>query len=448
LSWLSFQVILVLPILFIAYWALWYQQGMVAIFPPGSLAPAHEALDCKQCHVESWRGWHRLLGTDRTAAAMDRACAQCHGGLPDDHSGNPLLEVRLGSVVPPQVVAAHDARQIPSEVGSCADCHHEHEPGKRLLAVTEDQCLRCHSDLRTVDRRHTFYPNLASFDTDHPPFGWWRGGLQDTGALHFNHQIHLRLEEKGMHGMDGALPRLKKLACGSCHQPDSRGRHMAPVRYDRHCAECRPLAVRMLADTKDATVREAVEAFCRQPAPHSEPDLVSAVLRQRLRLLAEQNPMVWNIDRAPQLLRPIPGRRLEPSLPRDLSSWVDDQTSVLRRLLFESPGGCRYCHVAKKGADGLALAEYELTNVPVSWFPYAKFSHAKHGLMECNECHDKAGTSTRTGDVLLPSKQKCVECHGSQGGLRGRARADCLECHQYHGSGRGDSGLISARRRE
>jgi predicted CXXCH cytochrome family protein len=224
---------------------------------------------------------------------------------------------------------------------------------------------------------------------------------------------------------------------------------MAPVRYDKDCAECHPLAVRIAAETSDSTVREHVQAFCRQPAPHAAPDLVSAVLRERLRLLAQQNPLLWMSDPVSEPLRSMPGRRPEQLVPRDLSGWVDYQTSFLQVLLFDSAGGCRYCHIAKReNKERLALAEYERTNIPVSWFPYAQFSHAKHGLMACNECHDTARTSSRTRDVLMPSKQICGQCHSSERRSRGYARADCLECHHYHSHGQGDPAWIPTRRLE
>jgi predicted CXXCH cytochrome family protein len=198
---------------------------------------------------------------------MDRACAQCHGGLLDDRSLNARAVLGQGLVVPPPIVAPHHARQIPAEVGNCAECHHDHRGDKGLLRVTEDHCVRCHRDLQTVDGQHTFSATVTAFATDHPSFGEWRvGGLQDTGKLHFNHRIHMHLEEKGWHGTDEAWKRLKKLQCGFCHQPDSRGHRMAPVRYDRDCAECHPLAVRLVAHTSDSTVR-AYRLSASNPPP-------------------------------------------------------------------------------------------------------------------------------------------------------------------------------------
>jgi len=347
-----------------------------------------------------------------------------------------------------------------------------------------------------MDGGHTFYPSVNAFDTDHPPFGWWRAGaLKDPGALRFNHQTHLCLNGKVLRGIDGPLGQLKKQECGFCHQPDANGGRMAPVRYDKHCALCHPLTVQIAAPTKDLQVQEAVKTFCEEPAPHVAPHLVLAILRERLRLLARQNPLICTDEQTAHTSRRIPGRQPDqPPLWHDLDAvpqrggWIDDQASSLQRLLYDAPGGCRYCHIDKDsndegrmtndqrkpndearisknpfGPDGRKLDEkplelrhssfellsslgirhsswneglpdYEPTNVPASWFPHAKFSHARHSLMQCSACHEKARTSTRTADVLMPLRSKCVECHNNQKGSGIRARTNCLECHQYHGS--------------
>src|SRR5579871_1426681 len=434
--WLSFLAILVLPIVPIGYLLARHSLEVEGLFLPGSLAAAHQGFTCKECHVEPWRGWHKVSGGDRQSAAiMDGVCAQCHGGLLDASVSPSPVDLRPGLIVRPEIVAPHHPRQIPADVGNCTDCHQDHQGEKGLLQVTDESCRRCHSNLRTVDGRHTFYPQLTAFDADHhPPFGWWRkDGVQDPGALRFNHQIHLDLDGHRLHGIDEPRSRLKRQACGFCHQPDSRGRGMAPVRYDQHCAQCHPLTVQIAAETQDGRVQHAVQAFCQEPAPHGTPAMVLAVLRERLRLLAEQNPTIGSNEETTEPTRRIPGRQPMPPAPRTPSGWVDHQAAVLGRLLFDAPGGCRYCHLEKQAARPAAsLPEYKRTHLPASWFPFAKFSHARHGLMPCSDCHDKARTSTRTSDVLMPSLPKCLECHRNQPGPGIHARADCLECHQYH----------------
>jgi hypothetical protein len=111
LNWLFLRFIFVLPLLPIGYQIVRYRQGMEGIFPPGPLAAAHESVACKQCHVEPWRGWRRVLRAGhQTAAAMDGACAQCHRELLDDRS--PKTRVGHGFVVPPPAIAPHHPRQL------------------------------------------------------------------------------------------------------------------------------------------------------------------------------------------------------------------------------------------------------------------------------------------------------------------------------------------------
>ena len=72
------------------------------------------------------------------------------------------------------------------------------------------------------------------------------------------------------------------------------------------------------------------------------------------------------------------------------------------------------------------------------WFPYAKFSHESHRLLDCQSCHNGAAESTKTSDVLMPSIDACKQCHNR---TTAGVRSDCLECHQYHDRGAEPTGL-------
>ena len=72
------------------------------------------------------------------------------------------------------------------------------------------------------------------------------------------------------------------------------------------------------------------------------------------------------------------------------------------------------------------------------WFPYAKFSHESHRMLDCAGCHAGAATSTLTSDVLMPQRDTCLTCH-SRSTLG--VRSDCLECHSYHDRGAEPTGL-------
>ena len=95
---------------------------------------------------------------------------------------------------------------------------------------------------------------------------------------------------------------------------------MASVRYDKHCAECHPLAVQTVAQTNDFQVQPAAaKAFWQEPAPHVAPDLVLAILRERLRLLAQQYPTIWADQGTPEAIRSLPGRQRARLVPVELS---------------------------------------------------------------------------------------------------------------------------------
>src|SRR5439155_25084722 len=47
------------------------------------------------------------------------------------------------------------------------------------------------------------------------------------------------------------------------------------------------------------------------------------------------------------------------------------------------------------------------------------FSHAKHlaKKIDCDFCHERVGTSTKSADNLLPTKDVCETCHPAKTGM-------------------------------
>ena len=89
---------------------------------------------------------------------------------------------------------------------------------------------------------------------------------------------------------------------------------------------------------------------------------------------------------------------------------------------------CKECHEiapADQGIPPIAKA-----NTTTRWFKHAEFDHSAHQMIVCESCHQKARTSTKTSDVLLPGIAVCRECHVS--GKSDAAGANCAECHLYH----------------
>jgi hypothetical protein len=85
--------------------------------------------------------------------------------------------------------------------------------------------------------------------------------------------------------------------------------------------------------------------------------------------------------------------------------------------------------------DGLPI--YEKSALPSRWYEHSVFNHGSHRTVACTDCHDKNGqgvsvaNSRSARDILLPTLQKCQECHTGSGG----ARNTCVECHRYHSRG-------------
>jgi cytochrome c551/c552 len=212
---------------------------------------------------------------------------------------------------------------------------------------------------------------------------------------------------------------------------------MQPVRYEKHCQSCHPLAVRLVGDWEEPRLRELAQDFALTPAPHPPPggsaDVVRGVLRDRLaRLILRAGPEAssWAVTAgADDLLAPSPA---EP-LAREQFAWVNLQQAAAERRLFEGAGGCAYCHQEKTtpGARPGGLPEYLPANIPTRWFGHAAFDHKSHQMLACTECH-AAPASTRAADVLLPRSDTCRKCHDAGAG---KARADCAECHTYHDHG-------------
>jgi hypothetical protein len=405
-----FLAILLAPVLPLGYLALTQPHGIEGVLAPGPLTPGHAGLGCRACHVEAWREGKKAIGLGNQAgAAMDRACAGCHGGTAGNPSRPATPPAATLSVAAPPVVAIHSDIQLPELVNNCAECHQEHQGERVRLRTTDRHCVRCHANLQTTTRTTRLQQRITGFDNDHPPFSHWSAGTQREGRLWFDHPLHLKTE-----------------TCADCHAPDASGRYMLPIRYASHCARCHPLSV------QSAGARECrgVAAFRREPVPHAEPVLVRDALRTRLSALALQHPELLERP-ANARERPLPGMhpgRPAPTPPRD---WVRQQLAHIERTLYDAAGGCRYCHIEKdSGARAGRLPHYEPTRIPERWFPYAEFSHARHATLGCVDCHPSV-TSTRTGIGLLPDITRCVACH-SNGGNPRKARADCLECHRYH----------------
>jgi hypothetical protein len=360
--------------------------------------------------------------------------------------------------------------------GDCAACHREHRGGESIARLEDTHCTQCHENLQTSDGGHRFTSSIHHFDSDHPEFGRWRGGpLTDPGTLRFNHKKHLDLANSldlspdGRNGwMAAAAKRLHDLQCTACHEPDDERKYVRPVRYDAHCGECHPITAPISdpparlrhphrGETAAVIRGELLERFWKQVAaeqkPAAEPDAAArpAVLNRGLPpLSAEQRERVK-----------VLARQAETAL------FAADPLGALERPQFQMKSGCAYCHEEATAPDTRpdGLPTYKLpglrgrwSDVPFPherfgdpatrsaaaqtardrWFPYARFSHESHRLLDCQSCHQGAAASEKTSDVLMPDISTCKQCHNR---TTTGVRSDCLECHLYHDRGAEPTGL-------
>jgi hypothetical protein len=380
-------------------WAL--ASGRHTAFQAGPVSSAHAAFnnDCAACHTGPTRTFHRLVSFDPGLHSVpDDACRKCHEGA-----------------------RHHD---VPIGEQSCVSCHREHRGAKVLARVDSRHCTDCHAD----PRRN--FPVSAFALGDHPEFRLFRAGTPvDPGRINFNHDVHLKLDK--VRGID------RKLACQDCHQADPDGRRMQPIRFDRHCKECHPLAVQLAGAWKDDRLTQLARTFADAPLPHPSPretpEVVRAVLRDRLsRFIARpvNRQAFLGLPPLAEPERPVPGAPRPAPPTREEHLWIHEQQAQIERVLFDGAGGCRYCHHEKGKAKRHvgALPEFFPSNIPTYWYRSSRFSHHAHRMLDCAGCHP-AALSKATSDVLIPYLDTCLKCHAER---VGKARSDCVECHGYH----------------
>ncbi len=385
-----------------------------SVYQADSVSVAHTMFskDCSSCHDRAFQPLERLFGGDSGHPSVsDQTCTSCHAG-PDHH--------------PPAATAT-----------GCVQCHGEHRGRPVLAQVSNNQCTKCHVNIKIV-KSDTKLDDVSDFFSAHPEFALWRKQLPDTGTVQFNHAKHLNLAPEDFRTFENfrsLAARLKEQQCASCHQSDPAGRYMLPIQYENHCKDCHPLLVQVTGKWQDAKLPEAVAAFGKKPVPHPRagqgPELVRAGLRDRYLDFVQRYPQVVGLQVPPDDVRPFPGKGLFPPTNKDQFRWVDGQMADAERLLFDGADGCRRCHQEVKSQPvwrPKGLPDYGKPNIPGRWFPQSRFKHHSHRNVDCLKCHAQATTSTQTKDVLMPKLADCRQCHYPQGG----ARTDCFECHTFH----------------
>jgi hypothetical protein len=366
--------------------------------------------NCASCHDQPFQPVLRLFGQHGATSVSDQRCNECHHG------------------------AAHH-KNAPER--ACASCHREHRGHDTLASHVADRaCTECHRDLHaaSTDGKTSYHAAITHFNRDHPEFQPSLKDRKDPSKIKFSHKAHLDLDVDALRRGNPLKGLGAKLACVDCHQMDEERKYLKPIQYDKHCAQCHALNVPLVGDFAKELL-PAVAEFQRIPAPHKEPAVIRAVLRDRLADFAQQHSIAAGKG-VPRMPRPLPWKPVA----EDQWSWASEETKKAEAVLFmnkqwhksEPLLGCSHCHVEKGAADGLPV--YEKSAIPDRWYKHSIFNHGSHRMMGCVECHDrnaaglKVEHSQSAADILMPTLQSCQQCHGATGG----ARNSCVECHRYH----------------
>jgi hypothetical protein len=411
---------------------LYAAQGHKA-FQAGPVSRPHALFngDCGKCHTSNGTTLTRLWYGDRVGSVDDEACKKCHVGAEHNQHAGP--------------------------VGRCVECHKEHRGHEMLERLPDATCVRCHGDLKAVYADAKRAPRVTRFDLDHhPPFAKKEKG--DPGTVAFNHAVHLVQSGvlEAARGPDGQ-PVFKRLSCSDCHIADVDGKYMRPISYEQHCKSCHPLGANLVDDFRDPARLHQADAFRsfflgridhpragQEPAEMPQTDQerlqrqkeederhrrgvagVRASIRDALtRFILDPRNQGFLGGEAPPP-RPLPDRDHE-AVTRPAFEWVNRQRGEVERVLFDGPGGCRYCHEKMQPRKADELPVVPPPGILNRWWLEASFTHEPHRMVNCVACHPTE-KSTRTADVLLPDQASCVRCHKPDG-----AGTHCVDCHVYH----------------
>lgn len=366
---------------------------------PGPVAQAHATFGdrCEKCH-------------DQFKSVRNDACLKCH-------------ETRMHS-------------EFEMRTPRCAECHVEHRGVHAFLTMSNTSCVDCHQHLLTKRSPPTIQPEIPTFAA-HPPFVALREGQTDRAAVRFNHHIHLTSDK---------IAKADTLHCASCHKPNGAGTLMRPIRFEPHCKRCHKQEVQGPTGS--------IEAL------HKTPDVVRADVIAQLSVIGIRD--AEGIFAPPQ--RPLPGVRSQPiddsrTLREYQQRWLGKLEDALykplrepppaapdapRQGLLESNKYCFLCHIQGDDSAGSQIAAIKETHIPKRWLLRSEFSHRKHELVACQECHGAAEKSELTTDINLPKKERCVQCHLDAANQS--AGTGCMECHLYHDTSK-NAGLRAQRRK-
>ena len=411
---------------------LFQEYGREEFFNSGKISSNHATLaqDCAQCHDKSAAAGNGMTlakfktvvkdrfqrGIDFTP--IDRKCEQCH---------------QQHTLHQPNVV----------ENRSCSVCHQEHQGPGPMKQVADLQCASCHNSRSVMEasaQKGTQLPPaafhlrphptqqvvfdlprpvrgytqvFASFASDHPPFQLDYEKARDPNVLRFNHQRH--------EAADIPLVNGRKLDCNFCHKAEPDGRYFQRISFAANCQVCHSL--QFDAKNPELTLPHgnaaAIRGFLRTlPAQYAD----LAVKKGLVRPNQIQTFVTQQMTQLRERVRSGEDFEHQIFFTTDPYKPQRDAGKNTPRASFY---GCAFCHEVKPAAYTAPIITKPI--FVDRWMPQARFNHAKHASVKCDDCHH-ASQSRATSDVLMPAKASCVVCHSP----RGRVVSDCITCHAYH----------------
>lgn len=340
-----------------------------SVFMPGGLSSAH------------------ARARDPHGRAVAANCDSCH---------SPFRSVSSSKCMDCHPQQPHGQHEL--NPPDCFACHAEHRGATKLAAISDSTCVGCHADLgdhmrpprarlaslRFAENRYSFedIARVTAFGASHPELSY----PPDANTLRFNHKLHLA--PKGIFNAQG---RREVLECGACH-PSA-----AVPDFEQHCQRCHRL-------TFDAS-------FPNAEVPHGgDPGIVYGFVGGMYsgdRALAGKS--------AAELRRLLTTRR---------SVSTSERATLNAEQVIKTK--CKQCHDVQRSGARLGVTPPVMRT---SWLSHAKFTHARHATVGCEQCHQNVRASVATSDVLMPRAAECTGCHGPRGT---QAASTCVTCHEYH----------------
>jgi pSer/pThr/pTyr-binding forkhead associated (FHA) protein len=337
-------------------------------FMPGGVSSAHtRAKDANgEPIAKNCQACH-----DPWRGVTEQGCTECHGKMlhAENQAGAP----------------------------ACADCHPEHRGNPKLAAAADTTCVSCHGniaahvkDSRALAARPRDMLSITSFGDKHPDFA----PRSDPDTLFFNHALHLHAG-----GIFNGEGRREELQCIQCHKlVETKGRvDPAPVTFKIACQRCHKLTF----DPRFPDVE----------VPHGGD---AGVVYGFVAATYAGNRDI--IGKSPEEVRRILTSR--PQMAPDTRLVINVEHVIKTK--------CSKCHILERTGTRIAAKPPE---IPTRWLMKVKFTHTPHRSISCESCHEKARQSTKTSDVLMPSRKNCTGCHGGQSA---KTSSSCVTCHEYH----------------